>query len=95
MLVAGALVAPPRKPGEPPREEAAPILEAQVQRREPARVFRAARDAGRDALTHAGKGTSSLQHERSLWSNARMRVASARPAAGGEARETTAAEPVV
>lgn len=51
VLGVGALVAPPRVPPPVARAEAAaPRLEAQVERRGPARAFRGVQDAGRGAL---------------------------------------------
>lgn len=53
VLVAGILLAPPQARKNPlPQEKAAPILQAEVQRREPARVFRGVQETGRKALRY-------------------------------------------
>jgi hypothetical protein len=54
VLALGALVAPPRNPPPAARAETvAPILEAQVERRSSARVFRGVQDAGSKALRYS------------------------------------------
>jgi S1-C subfamily serine protease len=54
VLVLGVLLAPPRLPDnpEPPKEKVAPMIEAEVEKREPARLFRGLREAGLRALPH-------------------------------------------
>jgi S1-C subfamily serine protease len=53
VLGAGYLLAPPAPRRETPAERVVPILEAQIQQREPARVFRGVQDVGRKALGFA------------------------------------------
>jgi S1-C subfamily serine protease len=50
VLGVGYLLAPPPTRREAPPEKVVPILEAQVEQREPARVFRGVQDVGRKAL---------------------------------------------
>ncbi|HSB61620.1 MAG TPA: S1C family serine protease, partial [Vicinamibacteria bacterium] len=49
VLALGFLVAPPRVLTETPKERVAPILQETVERREPARIFRAIQETGRAA----------------------------------------------
>jgi S1-C subfamily serine protease len=53
VLAAGFLLAPPRVPENPspPKEKVAPMIEAEVEKREPARVFRGLREAGLQAMS--------------------------------------------
>lgn len=53
VLLLGALLAPPSRQTPLPQEKAVPILQAEVQRREPARVFRGVQETGRKALRYA------------------------------------------
>jgi S1-C subfamily serine protease len=53
VLSLGILLAPGRPPEKPPEERAAPILETQIERAEPARVFRGVQDMGRSVIRHS------------------------------------------